>query len=126
FWGWPRYLAAPVDLRVENVPLVEVLHPASQRHSRWSTNNQPPILTVRDRRGRISRALDGEELRVTGFDGADSVVLDPAPRVENGTVHATSMRAWGGDAVVDDSLVARFAVGDLEAPAITVLRGWNH
>src|SRR5690606_12252213 len=83
-WGWPRYVATPANLSVDNVPLIEVLSPAAQRHSRWSTNNQPAILSVRDRRGRISRALDGRELRLLSFVGADSVLLEPAPRVESG------------------------------------------
>lgn len=114
------WLGRPGQLSLENQPVVEAVSP----NRRASSNIDPPRLTVRDRRGRITRSLDGELLTMESIIGADSAFLRGEPRVHDGLVEATSIDLWLPENF--DSVAVRFRVGALRSAPVVVNRGWSH
>jgi hypothetical protein len=118
--GGNWWMNQPSELRLENTP---VMFPIV-----WdgptSLNQQAPVFTVRNRRGEITKALDGRPLEV--FDGValDSITGLAAVVVKDGWVDGDPLRLWASDDY--DSLVTRFRVAGLSTKPTLLAHGFSH
>ncbi len=121
-WGALQWLAQPASLRLENKPIVEgvSIHPGA----RVRTNAIFPIFSVRDRLGKVSEALDGSALYVTGWSpSVDSAMLTHQVIVTNGLAIVSGLEVY---AAQQDSETVTFRVGRVQPLAVTVARGFEY
>lgn len=127
--GFDWFMRRPAELRLENVPLIEPAPPSAKlNNGRWDINDQPPIFSVRDRRGRITRLLDGKAIEARVVTGGATFEKSWESTVNEGTVAATGHRLFvARDALMDtDSAVAIFSIGTLESRPIVLFRPFRH
>jgi DNA-binding SARP family transcriptional activator len=121
-WGALQWFRQPVALRLENAPNIEAV--ATDDGALFRTNSIFPIFSVRDRLGRISRALDNSRLVIFGWSpSVDSARLNEPVVVQNGLVIASTLEMYAG---IDDSETVAFQVGKLPPLAVTVSRGFAY
>lgn len=121
-WVIVGWLAQPASLRLENNPRVPPTDPAAVVRVR--RNSLTPLFTVRDRLGRLSTALDGMALEITGWSpSVDSAKLESAEQVRGGLTTSSSLLVFS---TLVDSHNVSFRVGRLPPLPVTVFRGFDH